>query len=580
MNFKITVSVYFITSLLAIGLISPGHATTLHVSPGTDTTIQDMIDAAEEGDTVLVVPGTYKGEGNRDLDFHGKDILLFSEAGPEATILDCENLGRGFHMICGESPAAVISGLTIQNTSFADKGGCMFIENSSPTVENCIIRGGASQSGGAGIHLKWSSSTIDNCLISNCDGFVGGGGAFSGYGSNVFTQCIFVNNTGCLNGAGLLCYYTVATVTHCIIMDNIVDSYDGDAQGGGVYSYSSNLILDHCKISNNKCEGGWIAWIEGGGIYCEGGTANISDCQISDNYVVDGPGGGAYFYSTNTVIISGCEISRNTATVHSGGGIVLGKSNGIFLITDCLFISNFANSSGGGLFLSGGPVDQILRCTFLGNRVYGLGGGIMNSEGNLMYENLIMRDNFPDQIHVSAGAPQIDWSNIEDGWPGEGNIDEDPLFVAPEYDDYRLLWGSPCIDSGNPDSLDLDDTRSDIGAYSFDQSKELIVYLSPETREIEPGETGCVQYTVCNAHPVEKSFVTAAGVRRPDGSPWPGNPLEEPYYTSITPSSNLTSEFEYRVPFGWIPGTYALAAGVGYYGKIYDLDHFEFTVVE
>jgi len=246
----------------------------------------------------------------------------------------------------------------------------------------------------------------------------------------------------------------------------------------------------------------------------------------------------------------------------------------------CLFAGNYAASGGGGIEISSVSQASIHGCTFILNRTSEQGGGILNYSEYTDYQNLVLRSNVPDQISIGAGDPQIVWSNIEGGWPGEGNIDEDPLFVAPEYGDYRLLWGSPCIDSGIPDSLDLDGTRSDMGAYSFDQSKELIIYLSPETNEIAPGETGCVKYTICNSKPKEKNFGIASGVRRPDGSPWPGNPLEDPFYTSIAPSSNLTREFEYRVPYSWIPGTYSLAAGVGYNGKIYDLDHFEFTVTE
>ena len=566
----------YVLLLLAIPLTND--AAILPVTLGADTTIQEMINTAEEGDTVLVAQGTYTGEGNRDLDFYGKNIVLLSADGPEYTIIDCEYSGRGFYLSSGESMYAVISGFTIRNSIYADKGGCVYIKNSSPSIENCFIIDGTSQSGGAGIRLVSSSSIINNCYILNCDSF--GGAVSSRYSFNVFTNCRIQGNECDVRGAGMDLYYTTAIISDCIITENIVDSNGGDAQGGGIYSYESDIIVERCEISNNKCEGGWIAWIEGGGIYCEGGTVNISDCQISDNYVVDGPGGGAYFYSTNMAIISGCEISRNTATVHSGGGMVLGRSNGRFHITDCIFTSNHAWYSGGALFLGNTMEGQVSGCTFFKNRSHEPGGGIYNSEGNIQYENLIVRDNTPDQIFVDEGDPVVTWSNIEGGWPGEGNIDEDPLFVASEYGDYRLLWGSPCIDSGNPDSLDLDGTRSDMGVHPFDQSKELIIYLSPETGEIEPGETGSVKYTVCNAHPVEKNFGSAAVVRFPDGAPWPGNPLEDPFYTSIAPSSNLTREFEYRVPYGWLPGTYSLAAGVGYRGRIFDLDHFEFTVEE
>jgi len=376
-------------------------------------------------------------------------------------------------------------------------------------------------------------------------------------------------------GAGLYLYRTIVTVHDCVIADNIIDAWSGDAQGGGIYSYKSDIMVERCEITNNRCEGGSIASVEGGGIYCEERTAIISECLISDNSAEKG--GGIFVDGNDYTCIASCDIRDNWTTRYYGGGMRLGYSSDV-LITDCLVSGNYAVTQGGGLIVYYLGQLEIKGCTFIMNVAGEYGGGIRSENpdyGNC--ENIIVRNNIPDQI---VGAPDIAWSNIENGWPGEGNIDEDPLFVAPEYGDYRLLWGSPCIDSGNPDSLDLDGTRSDMGAFSFDQSKELIVYLSPETGEIVPGETGQVKYTVCNSFPSEKSFGTAAGVRLPDGSLWPGNPLEEPFYTSIAPLSNLVSEFEYRVPMGWVPGTYSLATGVGYRGRVFDLDHFEFKVVE
>jgi hypothetical protein len=71
-------------------------AATIHV-PADQPTIQAGIDAAVNGDTVLVADGTYTGVGNRDIDFKGKAITVKSENGPENCIIDCEKeLVSGF----------------------------------------------------------------------------------------------------------------------------------------------------------------------------------------------------------------------------------------------------------------------------------------------------------------------------------------------------------------------------------------------------------------------------------------------------------------------------------------------------
>ncbi|MEA2095484.1 MAG: T9SS type A sorting domain-containing protein, partial [Candidatus Cloacimonadota bacterium] len=61
-------------------------------------------------------------------------------------------------------------------------------------------------------------------------------------------------------------------------------------------------------------------------------------------------------------------------------------------------------------------------------------------------------------------------SDIQDGWAGVGNIDSDPLFVAPANGNYHLSADSPCIDAGDPTSpFDPDSTIADMGAYYYDQ---------------------------------------------------------------------------------------------------------------
>ncbi len=77
--------------VLTIGLLLiltlPLPAATIHV-PGDQPTIQAGIDAAMDGDIVLVADGTWTGVGNRDIDFLGKAITVRSENGPDSCIID------------------------------------------------------------------------------------------------------------------------------------------------------------------------------------------------------------------------------------------------------------------------------------------------------------------------------------------------------------------------------------------------------------------------------------------------------------------------------------------------------------
>ena len=57
--------------------------TTIHV-PGDQATIQGAINVANNGDTVLVAPGTYY----ENINFNGKAITVTSSGGPSVTIID------------------------------------------------------------------------------------------------------------------------------------------------------------------------------------------------------------------------------------------------------------------------------------------------------------------------------------------------------------------------------------------------------------------------------------------------------------------------------------------------------------
>jgi len=82
----------------------------LHV-PSEYDTIQSAIDAASDGDEVVVADGIYTGDGNKNLEFLGKAITVRSENGPENCIIDCESSGRGFYFHHDEDSSSVVKGI-------------------------------------------------------------------------------------------------------------------------------------------------------------------------------------------------------------------------------------------------------------------------------------------------------------------------------------------------------------------------------------------------------------------------------------------------------------------------------------
>ena len=217
--------------------------------PGDYTTIQPAIDAAGTGDTVLVYAGTWSGPENIDLQFNGVNLVLKSKSGPEVTIIDCQYQGIGLILEQGESNDAVVEGFTIthgQNTyAYGNNAGAINIEDSSPTIKDCIlVDNNAAWDGGAICALN-SDAQIFDCFIAGNHAPHNGGGISIPYNSNVLVErCVIVNNSDSGYASGILVYSgSAANIINCTIGGNTRGS-----QGEGITCYGSKMKVVNTVI--------------------------------------------------------------------------------------------------------------------------------------------------------------------------------------------------------------------------------------------------------------------------------------------------------------------------------------------
>jgi parallel beta-helix repeat protein len=267
----------------------------------------------------------------------------------------------------------------------------------------------------------------------------------SGEGSDAKLEGFTITNgnTSFDDGGGISCYSSSPIIANCIITGNMAACY-----GGGIYcNYNSSPTITNCTISGN------VAEYDGGGIYCTFSSPTITNCIISENMAEYDDGGGIYCYHKSSPTIANCTITGNTAEYDGSGG-------GIYC---------FWNSS-----------PTVTNCTISENTAYSSGGGICSYSSSPIIANCIMWNDSPDEMHIYSGNPIVTYSDIQGGWEGEGNINEDPRFFPFPIRgfEYVLRQTSPCIDTGDPKIEDRlydwykrwpkwypDGVRSDMGAY-------------------------------------------------------------------------------------------------------------------
>jgi hypothetical protein len=255
-----------------------------------------------------------------------------------------------------------------------------------------------------------------------------------------------------------------------------------------------NSVVDGFTITNTAV-----------GISCRYSSPTIINCIITDNGKYFGLGGGMYFYRSSPTV-SNCIISHNKSALDppyftrpAGAGIY--SAYGSPVITNCVISGNVAEGGNGigGAILSTGSMLVVSNCTITGNWAGDAGGAFYCYGGALKISNCIIRDNYSGDGNDIYLVPDtdadifIDYSNVQGGWAGAGNMDADPCFVNPYNDDYHLLEGSPCIDAGDPNYVpernetDLDGNAHvrgyaiDMGAYEYPLPLLAQIQIRPRT---------------------------------------------------------------------------------------------------
>jgi hypothetical protein len=399
--------------LLFLIIASQSVAATIHVSiSGNDTTgtgasaspyatIQKAVDVSQNGDTVLVAPGTYSGEGNRAINLRGKQITMRSLAGPVATVLD---LGRqqGILALSTETLATVVDGFTFRNG---------YVESGEDWRGDGII----SILGDAVITLKNSIFTANETKATYV---------------TTSTGIVFKRNRS---------YGATALVQNCLFYGNTIGGGGWTSVGGGsafVVGATGGeplpkvIDIQNCTIANNTLYSAVTSW----GGFSGGIRIAVFGAGVIDSTIVWG-NSSTFFpateWSSNSNYQSGAQtlllgsvsysISQNGVILEPAGShldMTWPAAVGSALTEDPMFVapqnSDFSLSPASPAIDAGDPstIDPDGSRSDIG---FSLARAVASSEGNLLANG-----SFEDSAYMPGNTDTLD--PAVDGWSGSGNF--------------------------------------------------------------------------------------------------------------------------------------------------------------
>ena len=421
--------------------------------------VQHAIDAANDYDAVEIFPGEYfeNIEINKSLNIGGnndeEEITINGNQTGSTVKIEIQEMS--------DSIDVWLYGLRMINGR-SEKGGGIFVSNARLEMEMCQVLNNQTAgqgSRGGGIYAFHSTVILHDSDVenNNTDDLLGLGAGI--YAENSLVSLydnsqINNNNSSSGSGGGL---YASGPGTYLEIHNSNVNNNSSNQKGGGFYlTDSSHVYLsDSSRVSYNTTV------TQGGGVYLENNSELVAyentvismNLTTQDCFTGQGSQGAGLYVSQSTVEYNGGYIWGNKSA-DAGGAIFVTNGSNVNLsyvgmdTNESAEVGGGENTIGGALGVVYDSEVNIDHCTALLNSSTSGGvGGLYAENSNVNISNSIFWDN-PGEWNSESGQLigsdyNVAYSDIQGGYPGEGNIDADPLFCNTFY--YELAENSPAV---------------------------------------------------------------------------------------------------------------------------------------
>jgi len=304
---------------------------------------------------------------------------------------DAKGNGGGLLSMC--SGAISIKDIVFEENSAGVSGGGIHVSNGDDLAveDSCFWRNKAINGGGVYAE-KTPQASFDSisCLSNVVHGSMGGGGgiAMVGVDKVAIANSFFQYNVAEGDGSAL----AVANAESATIASTQVNFNEADGNGGGIAASAvAQLLLDNVTVHDN------VAMGNGGGLQgSELGVVTLTSTNFTDNEAHTQ--GGALSLSAVeaelNMTATMCEFARNRGQTGGGAMSLRGGKSADISTSNCS--SNVAGLAGaeGGCILTSGQIDvSATDCQFLSNYANSTGGAVSHQGGNLVFKGLALESN-------------------------------------------------------------------------------------------------------------------------------------------------------------------------------------------
>ena len=347
--------------------------------------LQQAIDDAEDGATLLLCPGTW----TEQLVLDRRELQIVGIEGADETTVSAGGSGRALTVV--DRSEVVIDGITLRD-GVSDLGGVAVCDGSELDLVAAVVTGGQAENGGGVAAVDCTLNIVDSTVQANMATQYGGGVFTSGSSGELLRTTIDGNTAA--EGGGAFTYDGSIDVTSSVISANAATTTDEEAWGpggggGGLWS-AGGTVSDSQIIGNTSAYQAGGAYFyrgrpefignlvdgntcgeDGAGVYFNISTATIEGNTFQNNEAADDAGGLRLYYGNST--IENNEFYDNTAN-DDGGGAKFSHSEHYF--ANNYMEGNRTGDAGGGLELDNDST-HVVDSTFIDNEAY-RGAGLHN----------------------------------------------------------------------------------------------------------------------------------------------------------------------------------------------------------